>query len=157
MGTLYRSEEMCRCQIFLQTEAAYASVAELGELSLVQFRDMSMPSNENSWAKFVDVTKWKENYSDVSGDNGYKIPKEYTFFSGEFPHSVYFDQPVQVESDIFYTASIVLDGDQLSYFGQEGLPEVQTDRVTFQFQCSAESTNGTGVQGGQIPEILFYC
>ena len=28
--------------------------------------------------------------------------------------------------------------------------------VTFQFQCSSESTNGTGVQGGQIPELIFY-
>lgn len=28
--------------------------------------------------------------------------------------------------------------------------------VTFQFQCSTESTNGTGVQGGQIPELIFY-
>lgn len=40
MGSLYRSEEMCRCQLFLQTEAAYACVAELGELGLVQFRDV---------------------------------------------------------------------------------------------------------------------
>lgn len=40
MGALYRSEEMTRCQLFLQTEAAYACVAELGELGLVQFRDV---------------------------------------------------------------------------------------------------------------------
>lgn len=41
MGSLYRSEEMCLAQIFLQTEAAYNCVAELGELGLVQFRDVS--------------------------------------------------------------------------------------------------------------------
>lgn len=40
MGSLYRSEEMCLSQLFLQTEAAYACVAELGELGLVQFRDV---------------------------------------------------------------------------------------------------------------------
>ena len=34
--------------------------------------------------------------------------------------------------------------------------QVVVQRVTFQFQCSSESTNGTGVQGGQIPEIIFY-
>lgn len=28
--------------------------------------------------------------------------------------------------------------------------------VTFQFHCSSESTNGTGVQGGQIPELIYY-
>ena len=69
---------------------------------------------------------------------------------------VFFKQPVQIEPDSYYTASVVLDGDELSYFGQEGMSEVYSGCVTFQFQCSAESTNGTGVQGGQIPELLFY-
>jgi len=69
---------------------------------------------------------------------------------------VFFDHPVQVEADKSYTASALLDGSELSYFGQEGLSEVLVSRVTFQFQCSSESTNGTGVQGGQIPEIIFY-
>ena len=62
----------------------------------------------------------------------------------------------KVEPDQFYTASVVLDGPELSYFGQEGMTEVQAGAVNFQFQCSADSTNGTGVQGGQIPELLFY-
>jgi BTB/POZ domain-containing protein 3/6 len=63
---------------------------------------------------------------------------------------------MQVEPDTFYTASAILDGSELSYFGQEGLSEVNVSNVTFQFQCSSESTNGTGVQGGQIPELIFY-
>ncbi|KAG8514443.1 BTB/POZ domain-containing protein 6 [Galemys pyrenaicus] len=74
--------------------------------------------------------------------------------SGTFP--VWFEHPVQVEQDAFYTASAVLDGSELSYFGQEGMTEVQCGKVTFQFQCSSDSTNGTGVQGGQIPELIFY-
>ncbi|CAH0550098.1 unnamed protein product [Brassicogethes aeneus] len=69
---------------------------------------------------------------------------------------VYFDNPIQVEPETFYTASAVLDGGELSYFGQEGMSEVTVGQVTFQFQCSSESTNGTGVQGGQIPELIFY-
>lgn len=32
---------MTLCQLFLQSEAAYACVSELGELGLVQFRDVS--------------------------------------------------------------------------------------------------------------------
>ncbi|XP_037551027.1 BTB/POZ domain-containing protein 6-B [Nematolebias whitei] len=74
--------------------------------------------------------------------------------SGTFP--VWFEHPVQVEQDTFYTVSAVLDGNELSYFGQEGMTEVQCGKVTFQFQCSSDSTNGTGVQGGQIPELVFY-
>lgn len=71
---------------------------------------------------------------------------------------VHFDNPVQIEADKSYTASVVLDGAELSYFGQEGMQEVIVgdSKATFQFQCSSESTNGTGVQGGQIPEIIFY-
>ncbi|KAF7644009.1 hypothetical protein LDENG_00229520 [Lucifuga dentata] len=74
--------------------------------------------------------------------------------SSTFP--VWFEHPVQVEQDAFYTVSTVLDGNELSYFGQEGMTEVQSGKVTFQFQCSSDSTNGTGVQGGQIPELVFY-
>lgn len=33
---------MALCQLFLQSEAAYACVSELGELGLVQFRDVSI-------------------------------------------------------------------------------------------------------------------
>lgn len=69
---------------------------------------------------------------------------------------VYFEHPIQVEPDCVYTASAILDGTELSYFGQEGMSETTVGSVYFQFQCSSESTNGTGVQGGQIPEIIFY-
>ncbi|KAH7726701.1 v-type proton ATPase subunit a isoform 1-like isoform 2 [Aphelenchoides avenae] len=40
-NAIHRSEEMCLAQLFLQNEAAYACVAELGELGLVQFRDLN--------------------------------------------------------------------------------------------------------------------
>ncbi|XP_078412582.1 BTB/POZ domain-containing protein 3 isoform X2 [Cetorhinus maximus] len=80
------------------------------------------------------------------------------FFSDGSSHTfpVWFEHPVQIEPDTFYTASVVLDGNELSYFGQEGMTEVQCGKVTFQFQCSSDSTNGTGVQGGQLPELIFY-
>lgn len=41
MASVFRSEEMSLRQLFLQVEAAYCCVAELGELGLVQFRDVS--------------------------------------------------------------------------------------------------------------------
>lgn len=41
MGSLFRSEEVTLAQLFLQSEAAYATVRELGELGRVQFRDVS--------------------------------------------------------------------------------------------------------------------
>lgn len=40
MGELWRSEEMQLVQLFVQIEAAHATVDELGKLGLVQFRDV---------------------------------------------------------------------------------------------------------------------
>lgn len=44
-GSLFRSEEMSLCQLFLQSEAAYACISELGELGLVQFKDLNPKVN----------------------------------------------------------------------------------------------------------------
>lgn len=41
MGSMFRSEAMSLCQVFIQPEAAYQSVAELGEIGVAQFRDVS--------------------------------------------------------------------------------------------------------------------
>jgi len=41
MGTLFRSEPMCKAQFYLPPEAAYNCVAELGELGSVQFVDLN--------------------------------------------------------------------------------------------------------------------
>lgn len=45
MGSLYRSEPMTLCQLFLQPESAYSCISELGELGLVQFKDLNRDVN----------------------------------------------------------------------------------------------------------------
>ncbi|XP_055506321.1 V-type proton ATPase 116 kDa subunit a 4-like [Leucoraja erinacea] len=45
MASLFRSEEMCLTQLFLQVEAAYCCISELGELGLMQFRDLNASVN----------------------------------------------------------------------------------------------------------------
>ncbi|CAD7084738.1 unnamed protein product [Hermetia illucens] len=45
MGAMFRSEEMALCQMFIQPEAAYTSVSELGETGTVQFRDLNVDIN----------------------------------------------------------------------------------------------------------------
>jgi len=52
MGSIFRSEEMALCQIFLSSEAAYNCISEMGELGLVQFRDLN-PSVNAFQRKFV--------------------------------------------------------------------------------------------------------
>lgn len=41
MGAMFRSESMALAQLFIQPEAAYLSISELGEIGVVQFRDVS--------------------------------------------------------------------------------------------------------------------
>jgi len=55
-GSLFRSEEMALCQLFLQSEAAYSCVSELGELGLVQFRDLN-PETNAFQRKFVNEVR----------------------------------------------------------------------------------------------------
>nr|XP_033808872.1 V-type proton ATPase 116 kDa subunit a isoform X2 [Geotrypetes seraphini] len=56
MDSLFRSEEMCLTQLFMQVEAGYCCIAELGELGLVQFRDLN--ANVNSFQRrFVNEVR----------------------------------------------------------------------------------------------------
>lgn len=56
MGELFRSEEMTLAQLFLQSEAAYCCVSELGELGKVQFRDLN-PDMNVFQRKFVNEVR----------------------------------------------------------------------------------------------------
>jgi len=56
MVSMFRSEEMTLCQLFLQSEAAYSCVSELGELGLVEFRDLN-PEVNAFQRKFVNEVR----------------------------------------------------------------------------------------------------
>ncbi|XP_039964375.1 V-type proton ATPase 116 kDa subunit a1-like [Bactrocera tryoni] len=49
MGDMFRSEKMALCQLFIQQEAGYSTVSELGEIGCVQFRDLN--ANVNSFQR----------------------------------------------------------------------------------------------------------
>ncbi|MCL4123676.1 UNVERIFIED_CONTAM: hypothetical protein GTU68_053539, partial [Idotea baltica] len=52
MASIFRSEDMALCQLFLSSEASYNCVSELGEIGLVQFRDLN-PNVNSFQRKFV--------------------------------------------------------------------------------------------------------
>uniref|UniRef100_A0A8C1WGY5 V-type proton ATPase subunit a n=1 Tax=Cyprinus carpio TaxID=7962 RepID=A0A8C1WGY5_CYPCA len=56
MGCLFRSEEMCLVQLFLQAGSAYNCISELGELGLVEFRDLN-PNVNAFQRKFVSEVR----------------------------------------------------------------------------------------------------
>ena len=56
MSSLLRGEEMTLCQIFFQTESTYSCLAQLGELGLLQFRDLNHDINAFK-KKFVNEVR----------------------------------------------------------------------------------------------------
>ncbi|CAG9815738.1 unnamed protein product [Phaedon cochleariae] len=56
MGSMFRSEEMVLTQLFIQPEAAYYSISELGETGCVQFRDLNVDVNAFQ-RKFVNEVR----------------------------------------------------------------------------------------------------
>uniref|UniRef100_A0A4W4HQ11 V-type proton ATPase subunit a n=1 Tax=Electrophorus electricus TaxID=8005 RepID=A0A4W4HQ11_ELEEL len=56
MGSMFRSEEVCLVQLFLQSGAAYNCISELGELGIVEFRDLN-PNVNAFQRKFVSEVR----------------------------------------------------------------------------------------------------
>lgn len=55
MGSMFRSEEVALVQLFLPTGAAYTCVSQLGELGLVEFRDVSGSGTGAGGPSFLGV------------------------------------------------------------------------------------------------------
>ncbi|XP_067106693.1 V-type proton ATPase 116 kDa subunit a 3 [Osmerus mordax] len=76
MGALFRSEEVCLVQLFLQSGSAYNCVTELGELGLVEFRDLN-PNVNSFQRKFVNEIRRCE-----------EMEKTFTFLEQEIGRSL---------------------------------------------------------------------
>nr|XP_056701765.1 V-type proton ATPase 116 kDa subunit a 4 [Euleptes europaea] len=121
MASVFRSEEMCLMQLFLQVESAYCCVAELGELGLVQFRDLNQ--NVNSFQrKFVNEVRRCESlerilrFLESEMDDDVQLPK-----SEKYPET-----PLPREMIDLETILERLDGEL-----QEANNNVQTLRQNF--------------------------
>ncbi|CAG2115168.1 unnamed protein product, partial [Medioppia subpectinata] len=74
---------------------------------------------------------------------------------------VMFKTPVEINPNTNYTACATLKGSD-SHYGTNGSRKVVFDlsgsvgKVIFQFSYAAGCNNGTSVEDGQIPEIIFY-
>uniref|UniRef100_A0A8C7S263 V-type proton ATPase subunit a n=1 Tax=Oncorhynchus mykiss TaxID=8022 RepID=A0A8C7S263_ONCMY len=66
MGSVFRSEEMCLAQLFLQSGSAYDCISELGEMGLVEFRDIN-PSVNLFQRRFVSEIKRCEEMERILG------------------------------------------------------------------------------------------
>uniref|UniRef100_A0A8C9U865 BTB domain containing 1 n=1 Tax=Scleropages formosus TaxID=113540 RepID=A0A8C9U865_SCLFO len=73
---------------------------------------------------------------------------------------VMFKEPIEIMPNVNYTACATLKGPD-SHYGTRGLKKVIHEtspgaRTTFIFFSSPGNNNGTSVEDGQIPEIIFY-
>ncbi|XP_069485038.1 V-type proton ATPase 116 kDa subunit a 3 isoform X2 [Ambystoma mexicanum] len=60
MGSLFRSEEVCLAQLFMQSGSAYDCVSALGELGLVEFRDLNQNVNSFQRRYVADIRRCEE-------------------------------------------------------------------------------------------------
>ena len=70
---------------------------------------------------------------------------------------VWFDRPVRIKANTYYTASFVEGTSRSINYGMRGKPYVRCDDINFTFRDYSKSKTLTTVDCGQIPEIIFYC
>ncbi|XP_033107369.1 BTB/POZ domain-containing protein 2-like [Anneissia japonica] len=73
---------------------------------------------------------------------------------------VMFKEPIELQPNVNYIASATLKGPD-SYYGTKGTRKmihesIPNGKVVFQFSYASGNNNGTSVEDGQIPEIIFY-
>ncbi|XP_070256788.1 BTB/POZ domain-containing protein 1 isoform X2 [Myotis yumanensis] len=72
---------------------------------------------------------------------------------------VMFKEPIEILPNVCYTACATLKGPD-SHYGTKGLKKVvhetSASKTAFLFFSSPGNNNGTSIEDGQIPEIIFY-
>ncbi|XP_052616695.1 BTB/POZ domain-containing protein 1 isoform X2 [Peromyscus californicus insignis] len=73
---------------------------------------------------------------------------------------VMFKEPIEILPNVCYTACATLKGPD-SHYGTKGLKKVvhetpAASKTVFLFFSSPGNNNGTSIEDGQIPEIIFY-
>ncbi|XP_063120164.1 BTB/POZ domain-containing protein 2 isoform X3 [Rattus norvegicus] len=109
-------------------------------------------------------TDYQVNIQIIHTDSNTVLGQNDTGFSCDGSASTFrvmFKEPVEVLPNVNYTACATLKGPD-SHYGTKGLRKVTHESPTtgaktcFTFCYAAGNNNGTSVEDGQIPEIIFY-
>ncbi|CAH1254088.1 BTB/POZ domain-containing protein 2-like [Branchiostoma lanceolatum] len=108
-------------------------------------------------------TDYQVNIQIIQTDSGTVLGQNDTGFScdgSDATFRVMFKEPVEIQPNVSYTACATLKGPD-SHYGTKGMRKVihespSSGKVIFQFTYAAGNNNGTSVEDGQIPEIIFY-
>ncbi|KAG8454760.1 hypothetical protein GDO86_001111 [Hymenochirus boettgeri] len=109
-------------------------------------------------------TDYQVNIQIIHTDSNTVLGQNDTGFSCDGSSSTFrvmFKEPVEILPNVNYTACATLKGPD-SHYGTKGLRKVIHESATtgtktcFTFCYAAGNNNGTSVEDGQIPEIIFY-
>ncbi|MEE6487376.1 hypothetical protein FKM82_014875 [Ascaphus truei] len=109
-------------------------------------------------------TDYQVNIQIIHTDSNTVLGQNDTGFSCDGSSSTFrvmFKEPVEILPNVNYTACATLKGPD-SHYGTKGLRKVIHESPTtgaktcFTFCYAAGNNNGTSVEDGQIPEIIFY-
>ncbi|XP_074523385.1 BTB/POZ domain-containing protein 1-like isoform X2 [Halichoeres trimaculatus] len=108
-------------------------------------------------------TDYQVNIQILESDKRITLGQNDTGFSCDGTASTFrvmFKEPVEILPNVSYTACATLKGPD-SHYGTKGLKKVTQEstagtKTTFFFFSSPGNNNGTSVEDGQIPEIIYY-
>lgn len=99
----------------------------------------------------------------IATETGKILGHNETAFSSDGSDSTFrvmFKEPIEIQAGVSYTASATLKGPD-SHYGTSGGKKVvfeteQKEKITFQFSYATGNNNGTSIEDGQLPELIFY-
>lgn len=108
-------------------------------------------------------TDYQVNIQIIESDKSLTLGQNETGFSCDGTANTFrvmFKEPVEILPNVAYTACATLKGPD-SHYGTKGSKKVTQGsstgtKTTFIFFSSAGNNNGTSVEDGQIPEIIYY-
>ncbi|KAL9980108.1 hypothetical protein ACROYT_G008651 [Oculina patagonica] len=111
-------------------------------------------SENNKYSVKVSITNrdQKENHASKSGSfPSVSINSKGSTYYG---FNVFFDRPFFLKKNVVYLLEAIINGPN-SFSCENGKRYVLCSGVRFNFDTCCSSNNGTDVEGGQFPEILF--
>jgi len=107
-------------------------------------------------------TDYQVNIQIIAFDSGQILGQNDTAFTcdgSKKTFRVMFKHPIEIRADHNYVACATLNGHE-SYYGTSGqrrvVKETANGRTVFTFHYARGNNNGTSVEDGQLPEIIYY-
>ena len=69
---------------------------------------------------------------------------------------VHFSQKISIRAGLLYTATAEITTSARSFYHTDGMSSASCSGVTVTFKTSSKRNNGSGVDRGQIPALIFH-